>query len=104
MKTTGEVKMMVKGVVHVRRAPYDVYIGRKCAEFPGTKWGNPYRVGVDGEGSLVMRLYRAWVIGNSFLMGSLPELDGKVLGCWCKKRGDEPCHGDVLAELVKELE
>lgn len=34
---------------------------------------------------------------------SLLELNGKVLGCWCKKRGDEPCHGDVIVKLIEEL-
>lgn len=36
-----------------------------------------------------------------YLMKSLPELKGKTLGCWCKPY---PCHGDVLVELLNELE
>jgi hypothetical protein len=31
------------------------------------------------------------------LILALPELSGKVLGCWCKP---ERCHGDVLSKLL----
>ena len=34
---------------------------------------------------------------NIELINDLHELDGKILGCWCKPK---PCHGDVIAELV----
>jgi hypothetical protein len=32
-------------------------------------------------------------------MASLDELEGKTLGCFCKP---EPCHGDVLLELLTQ--
>jgi hypothetical protein len=31
------------------------------------------------------------------LMARLPELKGKVLGCWC---APEACHGDILSEFA----
>ncbi|MBI3962585.1 MAG: DUF4326 domain-containing protein [Deinococcus sp.] len=31
---------------------------------------------------------------------ALPELRGRDLACWCKI--SEPCHADVLLELVNE--
>lgn len=34
------------------------------------------------------------------LLAALPELKGKVLGCFCKPKA---CHGDVLADLVNKL-
>jgi hypothetical protein len=34
-------------------------------------------------------------------MAALPELRGKVLGCWCAPAA---CHGDVLAEMVAALD
>lgn len=89
-------------VVHVRRAPYDVYIGRRCAEFPASPWGNPYRVGRDGDGPTVLRLYREHVLSRPDLVAALESLRGQVLGCWCRKRWDEPCHGDVLVQLLEE--
>jgi hypothetical protein len=86
-------------VVHCKREPYDVYIGR------GSKWGNPYshkqgtqaqHVVPDRETAIAC--YRAYLMTNDSLMAALPELKDKVLGCWCKPQA---CHGDVLVELVE---
>ena len=41
--------------------------------------------------------YRAWLLANPELLEKLPELKGKVLGCWC---APEACHGDILSELA----
>jgi hypothetical protein len=81
-------------VVHCKREPYDVYIGRP------SKWGNPFRIGPDGTRQEVVAKYRAWIAQQPDLMAALPELEGKTLGCWCKP---EACHGDVLVELVEQL-
>ena len=70
---------------------YDVYIGRP------SKWGNPYSIGKDGNRSEVIAKYRKYILGNQELLNDLHELEGKVLGCWCKPKA---CHGDVIAELV----
>lgn len=83
--------MHVKDIVHCKKRKFDVYIGR-----PG-KWGNPFEIGKDGTREEVIEKYRAYILSKPILLESLPELDGKVLGCWCKPR---PCHGDVLAELL----
>ena len=77
-------------VVH-HNQPYDVFIGRP------SKWGNPFHSGEDGTRSEVIEKYREWILNQPDLLKSLDELDGKVLGCWCKPRA---CHGDVLVELV----
>lgn len=81
-------------VVHCRRSEYDIYIGR-----PG-KWGNPFRIGPDGDRNEVIRKYREWIMGQPELLASLHELKGKRLGCWCKPAA---CHGDVLVELVEKF-
>ncbi|RLC97002.1 MAG: hypothetical protein DRI46_13355 [Chloroflexi bacterium] len=79
-------------VVHCKRDEYDVYIGR-----PG-KWGNPFSSGKDGTRSQVIEKYREWIKQQPELMDSLHELEGKVLGCWCKPKA---CHGDVLLSLLR---
>ena len=81
-------------VVNLRKEKYDVYIGR------GSKWGNRFVIGKDGDRDEVIRRYRGWILNYKELLGSLHELKGKVLGCFCKPKA---CHGDVLAELVNEL-
>ena len=84
---------MAGRVVHCRKQPYDVYIGRP------SKWGNPYSIGKDGTRAEVIVKYREYVLRHTKLLNLLPELKGKVLGCWCKPK---PCHGDVLISLLKE--
>lgn len=74
-------------VVHCKREPYDIYIGRP------SKWGNPFK----GPRKEVIEKYRRWILSQRHLMESLDELKGKTLGCWCKPK---PCHGDVLVELI----
>lgn len=80
-------------VVHCKREKFDVYIGRP------SKWGNPFQIGRDGTRDEVIAKYRAWVVHQPELMAALPELRGKVLGCWCSP---EKCHGDILAELAEQ--
>ena len=79
-------------VVHCKRQRYDVYIGRP------SKWGNPFVIGRDGSREQVIAKYRAWVLAQPELVAALPELRGKILGCWC---APQACHGDVLAELAQ---
>ena len=81
-------------VVNLRKEKYDVYIGR------GSKWGNKFVIGKDGDRAEVIKKYREWILDNKELLSSLHELKGKVLGCFCKPKA---CHGDVLVELVNEL-
>jgi hypothetical protein len=86
-------------VVHLRREPYDIYIGREMPRYglKRSKWFNPYKIGKDGTRERVLVKYEQWVRSHPDLMTHLPELRGKVLGCWCSPK---PCHGDVLARLA----
>jgi hypothetical protein len=86
-------------VVHCKRARFDVYIGRAVprAGFKASIWGNPFVLGKVGERHEVMAKYRTWLLSNPGLMERLPELKGKVLGCWC---APQACHGDILVELA----
>jgi len=81
-------------VVHCKKEPYDVYIGRP------SKWGNPYQIGRDGTRTDVIELYKKWIVTKPELMNELYTLYGKTLGCWCKPYA---CHGDVIVELINKL-
>lgn len=83
-------------VVHCKREPYDVYIGRPSI------WGNPYKIGEDGTREEVIEKYELYLRNNPDLLKRLPELSGKVLGCWCSP--NLPCHGEILIKLIKEME
>lgn len=89
----------------------DVYIGRRCTmggwNLQESKWHNPFKVDEKNTIYKVLEDFFFYMkesgrFGGRDLMKDLPELRGKVLGCWCKKRGDEPCHGDVLVKLLNE--
>lgn len=85
---------MTNRVVHCKRQPYDVYVGRP------SKWGNPFVLKRELDRAAVIEQYRAWIVQQPDLMAVLGELRGKVLGCWCAPRA---CHGDVLVALVDAL-
>lgn len=80
-------------VVHVRKAHYDVYIGRP------SQWGNPFAIGRDGDRATVIIKYGRWLESNPELMAQVKTLKGKTLGCWCKPQA---CHGDILAKLADD--
>jgi hypothetical protein len=78
-------------VVNLTKVGYDIYIGR------GSKWGNPFKIGIDGTRTEVIEKYRQWLYTQEELITSIPELRGKRLGCYCHPKA---CHGDMLAELA----
>lgn len=85
-------------VVHCKKEPYDVYVGRPSI------WGNSFshKDGTLAEHRVATReeaiaRYEEGIKEKPELLARLPELKGKILGCWCKPL---PCHGDVLARLA----
>lgn len=79
-----------------------VYIGRAMPRqrLAASGWGNPFKIGEDGTREEVIEQYRTWIAVHPELRARLPELKGKELACWCFP---QPCHGDVLVELVEAL-
>ena len=68
-----------------------VFIGRP------SKWGNPFRIGRDGNRQQVLDKYIWWFIQpeRAALRAAVRrELKGKKLACFCAPL---PCHGHVLA-------
>ncbi|GEM_PF-756705 len=80
-------------VVHCKHERYDVYVGRGR----GSRWGNPFKSPRGGSRDEVIAKYERWLVRQPELMAALPELRGKVLGCWCAPK---PCHADVLLRLA----
>ncbi len=68
-----------------------VYIGR------GSKWGNPFRIGPDGDRVAVIARYERWLADQHHLLRALDEFRGRDLVCFCAPR---PCHGDLLLRLA----
>lgn len=74
-------------------APADaIYIGR------GSKWGNPYVIGKDGDRNMVCQKYTNTVMANPKIVQMVKnELKGKDLICFC---APHRCHGDFLLKLA----
>jgi hypothetical protein len=68
-----------------------VYIGR------GSKWGNPFRIGPDGDRAAVIAKYERWLADQHQLLRALDELRGRDLVCFCAPAA---CHGDLLLRLA----
>jgi hypothetical protein len=78
-------------VVHCKKSKYDVYCGRPSL------WANPFKIGQDGTRKEVIAKFKKYLLANEELVDKLPELRGKILGCWCAPKA---CHCDVLADLA----
>jgi hypothetical protein len=94
----------------------NVYIGRagvvfiedkktgKKERFPkqASEFQNPFKIGKDGTRDEVIDKFRKYIVAklgsDSNLKDALLKMEGKKLGCWC---APEPCHGNVLLELIK---
>lgn len=68
-----------------------VYIGR------GSKWGNRFVIGRDGDRATVIAKYERWLADQHDLLRALDDLRGLDLVCFCAPR---PCHGDILIRLA----
>ena len=80
-------------VVNIKNDDYDIYIGR------GSRFGNPFIIGKDGNREDVIKKYEEWIKNKPEILADIPRLKGKILGCHCKPK---PCHGDILVKLVEE--
>lgn len=86
-------------MVHSQKAPFDVYIGRPNPKVNDTYsflthqvkvaasdcvWGNPFKIGDDGDREDVISKYRTWLEttpeGQLVRDKARKELKGKVLG------------------------
>lgn len=90
--------MIAPTVAHCKREHYSLYIGRP------SKWGNPYIFKPSKHGGIIVASRQEAIIkfedyAREKLWDSLEELEGEILGCWCKPK---ICHGDILVKLFKE--
>lgn len=83
-------------IVNLRQAPFDVYIGRRGQGYDGY-FGNPF-VGLHALKRYREHFFQRIETDPEFRRRVL-ELQGKVLGCFCKPR---PCHGDIIVAWLEE--
>lgn len=69
-----------------------VYIGR------GSKWGNPFKIGRDGNRDEVIRKYIDWFLEDpTKIEAAKNELADRNLVCYC---APDRCHGDFLLKIA----
>lgn len=101
-------------VVHCKKEPYDIYIGRGVKT--NSKWSNPYthkdlektkaKFQVSSRKEAIEEYEK--YLNESGLINDIEELRGKILGCWCCNSpcdGSEKtfvCHGQVLCKILNE--
>lgn len=87
--------------VHVRHAKFDIYIGREMPGYAGSIWQNPYPLRNESQRRAVLRQFTTNFLKQEDLLTQLWRLEGKVLGCWCRRPGhDVLCHGLILVALA----
>jgi len=95
-------------VVHCKREQFTKYIGRPSI------LGNPYShkagtlaqyktASVEEACSSYESYARERIKSDPLFRSEILACYGETLGCWCKVRGHEPCHGDVIVKLISEL-
>lgn len=87
-------------VANVKTDKYDIYVCR------GSKWGNPFSHLKDSSARWKVNsrdeaidAYNEWIHNQPELIALLPELKGKVLGCWCKPKR---YHAEILVKLANK--
>jgi len=97
-------------VVHFKKEKCDIYVGRPSI------WQNIY-TSINDRKTLALhvvsskdeaiRKYEEYILSQPQLLAKLPELRGKIMGCWCGFADDwEPgvkmfCHAQVLQKLIR---
>ena len=75
-----------------------VYVGRGR----GSRWGNPFKIGRDGNRDQVIELYRQWlwreIKAGRITRDDLRSLAGRDLICWC---APNRCHAEVIRRAVQ---
>lgn len=71
-----------------------IFIGRP------SKYGNPFKIGIDGTRKEVIQKYKDWIIDQD-IESIKHELRGKDLVCCCSPL---KCHGDILIIIVNDIE
>ncbi|OUW96006.1 MAG: hypothetical protein CBD97_01995 [Pelagibacteraceae bacterium TMED237] len=102
IKDPNNVYIGRRGVVFVTEInPETGMIGKKRFPAYDSIWANPFKIGKDGDREEVLRKYKEYITirldREPQLLKELAKLKGKNLGCWCYP---DPCHGDILKEIM----
>lgn len=105
MTNTIDVRNVRGRVVHCKKAPYDIYVGRPgllsnpYTHLPLSATSAQFSVSSVQEAVDNFRSYALWRMETDPVFArAIQECKGKVLGCWCGPK--KPCHARVILELA----
>lgn len=91
-------------VVNIYKNQYDIYIGRAGHGKDGY-FGNPFILKRGETRGNTLKLYKEYfdnrIITDPQFKQRILQLKNKTLGCFCKPY---PCHGDIIAQYLNDLE
>ncbi len=106
------IKPEYKNLKEWMENPNNVYIARKGIVFIDNErfpkedsiWANPYKIDANTSRIEAIEKYKIYItkkINDDVISRDLLlNLKGKQLGCWCKDKEENQCHGDILIELI----
>lgn len=90
------MKVLNKNKISVKECLDGVNIMR------GSRWGNPFIIGVDGDREEVVCLFEQYAMWRLCIQPEwLSPLEGKDVMCCCAPK---KCHGDVIVNILENLE
>lgn len=86
---------------------FHIYIGRINPDrgLPHSKWHNPFPLNKNETRGTTLDRFEEYFENQPELISALPELEGKILGCWCyssKTNSGSPCHGHILIKMFEK--
>ncbi len=106
------IKPEYKNLKEWMENPNNIYIARKGIVFIDNErfpkedsiWANPYKINTNTSRTEAIEKYKTYITkkinDGEISRELLLNLKGKQLGCWCKDKGENQCHGDILVELI----
>lgn len=88
-------------VVHVNRADFDIYMGRRWAGHPESPWHNPFHIRNGVRGTAIAEFARYFYAPEQKWLRekALEEIPpDAVLGCWC---APNRCHADIVVGYLE---
>jgi Domain of unknown function (DUF4326) len=97
MQFTNSSNASVGKVLNSQHIPYNILPANSVYVDKGSRWANPFTVGVDGTNHEVCDLYDQKLANDPKLLQSIDVLVGKDLLCGC---GYDRCHAHTLTRLA----
>lgn len=80
-----------------------VFVDKKVYYIPGSKFANPWKIGVDGDLSQVLNKYQEYIMKQMTDEDASLILSKREIGCWCVDNNCNNyicCHAQILQQIA----